>query len=99
MSKIVFIKDNSLEIRNKLKETGFSICACAELKDSIWLVYSPNVEMQFDIHGEGYADEGDFDEKYSPSERINIRLKTNGYYPEEREFYETIEEFLEKYHK
>ena len=99
MSKIVFIRDNSSEIRNKLKEAGFSICACTEFKDSIWLVYCPNVGMPFDIHGEGYADEGDFDEKYSPSERINIRLKTNGYYPEEREFYETVKEFLEKYHK
>ena len=97
MSKIVFITDNSKEIRNKLKELGFSICVCAEFKDSIWLTYHPDCKMPFDIHGTGYTDKGDWEEKYSPLERIKIRLKESEYYSEEREFYNTVEEFLSKY--
>ena len=99
MSKIVFITDNSKEIRNKLKETGFSICTCASFKDSIWLTYHPDYKMPFDIHGTGYTDKGDWEEKYSPLERIKIRLKESGYYSEEREFYSTVEEFLKVYSK
>lgn len=97
MGKIVFITDNSKEIRNKLKESGFTICVCAEFKDSIWLTYHPNCKVTFDIHGTGYTDKGDWEEKYSPLERIKIRLKESGYYSEEREFYNTVEEFLNKY--
>lgn len=97
MSKIVFITDNSKEIRNKLKEAGFTICDCAEFEDSIWLTYHPDYKMPFDIHGTGYTDKGDWEEKYSPLERIKMRLKESGYYSEEREFYNTVEEFLNKY--
>lgn len=95
---IVFIKDNSPEIRRKLREAGFTVCICSEFEDSIWLDYHPEDEMPFDIHGVGYAD-GDCDKKYSPLERIQMRLKMNYYYDGEREFFDTIEEFLEKYHK
>ena len=42
MSKVVFIKENSPEIRSKLEKAGFSICICATFEDSIWLNYSPN---------------------------------------------------------
>jgi hypothetical protein len=97
MSKIVFITDNSKEIRNKLKEAEFTICDCAEFEDSIWLTYHPDYKMSFDIHGTGYTDKGDWEEKYPPLERIKIRLKEFGYYSEEREFYNTVEEFLNKY--
>ena len=97
MSKIVFITNNSEEIRNKLKESGFSICACAYFPDSIWLKYYPDNHSTFNIHGEGYFDDGDWDEKYSPLERIQMRLKESYYYSEEREFYNTVEEFLSKY--
>ena len=92
---IVFIKENSPETRNKLKDAGFSICKCAEFKDSVWLHYNPNV--LYNIHGEGYCDPGDWDEKYSPLERIQLRLKEEDYYSEEREFYDTVDEFLLKY--
>ena len=42
MSKIVFIKDNSPEIRKKLKEAEYSVCICANFEDSIWLDYHPD---------------------------------------------------------
>lgn len=97
MSKVVFITNNSPEIRKKLKNAGFSICVCAEFEDSIWLVYHPDGHFPFDIHGTGYIDKGDPDEKYPPLERIKMQLKEPKYYSEEREFYETVEEFLNKY--
>lgn len=101
MSKIVFIKQNSPEIRNKLKKSGFSVCICSTFDDSIWLSYHsyPEDELPFDIHGEGYCDPGDYDEKYSPLDRIKSRLSTPGYYSEDREFFDTVEEFLNKYKK
>ena len=97
MSKIVFIKANSPEIRKKLKEAGFSLCVCASFEDSIWLDYHPEEKFPFDIHGEGYTDEGDWDEKYPPLKRIQMRLGEEKYYSEDREFYDTVEEFLEHY--
>lgn len=97
MSKIVFIKDNNQEIRRKLKNAGFSVCICAKFYDSVWLIYHPDENFPYDIHGEGYADSGDYDEKHTPEERIQMRLKEDGYYSKEREFYNTVEEFLEKY--
>ncbi|MBR1748785.1 MAG: hypothetical protein IJ743_03210 [Bacilli bacterium] len=97
MSKIVFIKANSPEIRNKLKEAGFSICICASFEDSVWLNYHPGEKFPFDIHGEGYAEEDEPDAKYPPLERIQIRLKERGYYSGDREFYDTVEEFLKHY--
>ena len=99
MSKVVFIKENSPEIRSKLEKAGFSICICATFEDSIWLDYSPNYNFRYDIHGVGYADRDDVDFKLSPIERIKERLALNGYYSTEREFYDTVEEFLKHYKK
>lgn len=99
MSKVVFIKQNSPEIREKLKQAGFTVCAYANFADSVWLDYHPDDKFFRDIHGEGYADEGDWDEKYPPLERIKMRLKEDDYYSDEREFFETVEEFLEVYKK
>lgn len=99
MSKIVFIKDNSPEIRKKLKEAGYSVCICASFEDSIWLDCHPEDKYPFDIHGTGYTDPGDWDEKYTPLERIKMRLEAEDWYSDEREFYDTVEEFLEKYPK
>ena len=99
MSKIVFIKDNSKEIRKKLKEAGFSICVCATFEDSVWLDYYPEEKFPFDIHGSGYADKDDPDYNLSPLERIKERLGLDWYYSEDREFYDTVEEFLQHYNK
>lgn len=65
MSKVVFIKENSPEVRSKLKKAGFSVCICASFKDSIWLEYHPYEKFPFDIHGFGYCDPGDWDATYS----------------------------------
>lgn len=99
MSKIVFIRENSPEIRKRLKEAGFSICICAGFEDSVWLDYHPENNHIFDIHGTGYTDKGDWDEKYPPLERIKIRLETEDYYSKEREFFDDVEEFIKKYGK
>lgn len=95
MSKVVFIKENSPEVRKKLKDSGYSVCYCASFKDSIWLSFHP--KFPFLIHGEGYCDRGDLDETYSPLERIQRNLSKKGQYSNEREFYNTVEEFLEHY--
>ena len=94
---IVFIKENSPEIREKLKQAGFSLCICTSFKDSIWLTYHPDRDFPYDIHGEGYTDKDNWDEKYSPLERIQKRLIEGNYYSKEREFYNTVEEFLNVY--
>ena len=97
MSKIVFIKENSPEVRKKLEESGYSVCICASFKDSIWLSYHPEGEFPFAIHGEGYCDDEDLDKVYSPLERIQRNLSKEDQYSNEREFYNTVEEFLEHY--
>lgn len=57
MSKAIFIKQNSLEAKQKLLEAGFSICSCAWFPDAIWLIYHPDAKFPYDIHGVGYTDE------------------------------------------
>lgn len=99
MSKIVFITNNSVGIRKKLRKAGFSVCVCALFDDSVWLVYYPDEKMPYDIHGTGYTDKGDWDEKYSPLERIQERLKLDWYYSKDREFFDNVEKFLEKYER
>lgn len=99
MSKVVFIKQNSPEIREKLKQAGYSICVCAGFVDSVWLDYHPDSQDLYrDIHGTGYADEDD-EGGMTPMQRIEGRLKLDWYYSEDKEFFETVEEFLEKYPK
>lgn len=50
---ILVLKDNSPEIRDKIKTSGIMVCQCAEFKDSVWLDYS-GVNG---VHGVGYYDE------------------------------------------
>ena len=97
MSKIVFIKQNSPEVRRELKDAGFSLCVCTRFKDAIWLTYLPDLDLPFDIHGEGFADDDDCDLALKPIDRIKLRAAQKGYYPKEREFFCTVEEFLKKY--
>jgi len=99
MSKIVFIKNNSKEIRDKLKQSGFSVCICASFEDSIWLDYHPEEKMSYDIHGVGFCDKGDPEENMSPIERIEEWLKLDWYFCKEREFYDDIDDFLKHYKK
>lgn len=50
---ILVLKDNSPEIRDRIKISGIEVCCCAEFKDSVWLDYS-GVNG---VHGIGYYDE------------------------------------------
>ena len=99
MSKIIFIKENSHEIRQKLREAGFSICACAGFEDSIWLDYHPGSNNYYDIHGVGYEDLDEIDVKLSPIDRILKWLSFDWYFSKDKEFYDTVEEFLKHYKK
>ena len=57
-STYVFLRKNSPEIRQAIKDAGLTLCACAEFKNAIWLDgYSD--QMEYDVHGNGYDDDGD----------------------------------------
>lgn len=100
---IVFIKQNSPEIREKLRNAGYSICVCASFVDSIWLDYHPDSsgcsDFYKEIHGVGYTDVGEVLWELTPEERIKTQLSQDGYFDKEREFFDTVEEFLAKYPK
>lgn len=49
------LKDNSPEIREKIRQAGIDVCSCAEDKDSVWLDFM-NING---VHGVGYSDETD----------------------------------------
>lgn len=97
MSKVVFIKENSPAVRNKLRKAGYSICACTKYVDAIWLDYRPEMEMYRDIHGVGYADEcTPSEDTMTPEQRIENWLNKVS---ADQEFFETVNEFLKKYPK
>ena len=50
---ILVLKDNSPEIRDKIRTSGIRVCRCAYFKDSVWLEYS-GING---VHGVGYYDE------------------------------------------
>lgn len=47
------LKNNSPEIRDKIKAYGIEVCPCAEFRDSVWLDYS-GING---VHGVGYYSE------------------------------------------
>lgn len=99
---VVFIKQNSPEIRKKLQDAGYSICNCASFVGSIWLDYHPGcsgLDFYKEIHGVGYTDEVEGLCDLAPEERIKVWLSQDGYFDKEREFFDTVEEFLVKYPK
>lgn len=49
------LKQNTPEIREKIKQAGIEVCECAEFKDSVWLNYTGVTPNK--IHGVGYFDE------------------------------------------
>lgn len=49
------LKENSPEIREKLKSSGIDLCTCCEFKDAVWLDYNHSVTPL--VHGIGYSDE------------------------------------------
>jgi len=96
---VVFIKQNSPEIREKLQDAGYSICHCALFVDAIWLDYHPDSNLCKGIHGVGYTDEVEGLLDLTPEERIETWLSRDGHFDKEREFFDTVEEFLVKYPK
>lgn len=86
---ILVLKDNSPEIRDKIRTSGIVVCRCAYFENSVWLYYS-GVNG---IHGLGYSDEVDgnrsVDEviKYFQAENKDII-----YCNDVKEFIETIKQ-------
>lgn len=99
MGKVVFIKENSYEVREKLRKAGYTLCACTKFVDAIWLEYHPEVGMYRDIHGTGYTDECEGLTELTPEQRIEQWLKKKGHYSKNREFFETVDDFLKVYSK
>jgi hypothetical protein len=52
--KDCFIRKNTPELRDKLKELGYDICLCTLFKGAIWL--STNIESS-SVHGKGFIDD------------------------------------------
>ena len=53
--EILILKENTEEIRDKIKQARIDICKCAEFKNSAWLEF-----MDINgVHGLGYSDETD----------------------------------------
>lgn len=51
-----FIRKNTPELRERLKELGYNVCACSTFKHSVWLDTSVHTEP-CSVHGIGYWDE------------------------------------------
>lgn len=49
-TKTIYLSNNNEEIREKLKNLGFSLCICTEFEDNPWLYFNG---MSTDIHGAG----------------------------------------------
>lgn len=48
-----FIRKNTLELQQRLKELGYRICICAAFDDSVWLATSTETSA---VHGKGFVD-------------------------------------------
>ena len=55
--KDFILKENTEEIREKIKAAGIHVCGCAWFKDACWLHYSTAVANG--VHGVGYFDDDD----------------------------------------
>mgnify|MGYP006991635829 CR=1 FL=1 len=56
MKQSYFIRKNTLELRDKLKELGYHICPCALFEDSVWL-HTSFFTDEPTVHGIGFVDE------------------------------------------
>jgi hypothetical protein len=56
VNKTFILKENSEEIRKKIKDAGIDVCPCASFVYSDWLDYSTVVANG--VHGNGYPFEG-----------------------------------------
>jgi len=55
--KDFILKENTEEIREKIKAAGIHVCGCAWFKDACWLWYSP--ELLRSVHGVRYFADDD----------------------------------------
>ena len=53
--KCFILKENSEAIRQKIRDAGIDVCACASFYDADWLDYHTSVGG---VHGNGYPYEG-----------------------------------------
>lgn len=88
----LILKENSEDIREKIKIVGISVCKCAEFKDSIWLAAYPSMPYPFTVHGLGY--EVPFGCSKSPEERIQIILKLAKEQGREPIYAEDVDDFI-----
>lgn len=58
-NKVILLKQNSPEIRRKIKEAGISVCICTEFKDTIWLDYNVDMNATYEVHGLGYHEDNE----------------------------------------
>lgn len=56
MKESYFIRKNTPELRNKLKELEYYICPCALFEDSVWL-HTSFLTDEPTVHGIGFVDE------------------------------------------
>lgn len=54
--KTFILKENSEEIRQKIKDARILLCVCAEFVDSDWIYY--NTLASNGVHGNGYPYKG-----------------------------------------
>jgi len=72
-----FIRINTLELRNKLKDLGYKICVCCEFKDAKWI---NNLIFNSTIHGIGYSDETRLLNNWTVEDELNLFLEENTRY-------------------
>ena len=87
MSKAIILKQNSPEIRQRIKDAGISVCPCAGFDGSKWLDYHVGLDVYFDVHGLGYSDE-----TMSGEEHLATFLHETKYIIECR----SVEEFIQE---
>ena len=84
----IILKENSEEIRERIKEAGIKVCVCARFKDACWLDYNPSITDS--VHGVGtYGEEV---ETYSQEEEC-ARFLSECIEPV---FCEGVDDFIER---
>lgn len=56
-TKTIYLSNNNEEIREKLRNLGFSLCICTEFENNPWLYFNG---MSTDIHGAGVGHNAEF---------------------------------------
>ena len=72
-----FIRKNTPELQDKLKQLGYHICSCCKFKDNIWLHnFISDKDDRYEIHGLGVWDVED-----SQEEALNLYVTENANSP------------------